>query len=598
MSIKAKFHLLALSMILLFSFVAGAQQKKKGQWYGTLDLAGGSNFEKPEIADKGSSHWKTSGGLTFGYKTDKFDSGIFANGDINYQEKNRTALGIVTNGMSVEDIQEESDLSKADLDQMEQSFDEKKLSFGLKAAYKPSERNRFQFKYTHKLERLSNIHQQGGVNLNEADTTFNVIVEYGNRNNWASVSELSWQHKFEKTGRELKADFVFDLQNDSRFTERYSANNSISRFYKITPLYLDNAAKLNVNYSDKDFLDCKDLNVNFGLNTSLKGDRDWYSASYYDFDIEEWRDSTRLRENFNYLAVTADPFAEMDYKAGQFKFKARIVPQMFMDRLNDNEHISRLHNLRVTPLANFNIYWDIAKNHKLELSFERTIKRPDYLQICWFQRPGVYSNEIMQGNEELKPSRSNNVRLSYKYTLNRFSAALAYKNIYEVDIIEQTYNNATIENIDYRIFTWINSGHSDKSELTADLGWAGRIVKARLSAKTTYFKGVNVNEKVTTSWDYVISGFTDIAFAPGWMLSARGKYESDVYRNYTVEKEYIGMDVKLQKSFKHFKVYFEANDLFDKPIVQYTYSEDMTEAQMVSITPYRRIFRLGLNIQL
>ena len=224
--------------------------------------------------------------------------------------------------------------------------------------------------------------------------------------------------------------------------------------YRITPvstdINLDGDIRLQMNVVDDDVK----LKLTPGARISAKNALDQNSgATAFNMSIEEkykeeWRDSTSLRESFNYLSITADSFLAADCSWRKVEAHAEIATQVYGRRLNDDTHQQPFRVKGIYPIGKANILWTFSPGHSLNFKNEMTVKHPDYLKICWYDRTAGYLDQLYRGNEQLRSPQTTLYELEYTFKHKRFlsKTSVSYKQV--LDEVDQTWSNKTIEGRD------------------------------------------------------------------------------------------------------------------------------------------------------
>ena len=486
--------------------------------------------------------------------------------------------------------------------------DSRYLTLSAGGGYLPTDRDEIKFKYTYSGKFDWRNNSTMTLNLMTNPMQVQGSEEDATAHKSTNVAEGSWLHKFETPGRELEIKGAYEYDYDDRYdiwtigesliTYDWNGEDEldyeVSRMYRLTPTYVDNKARINTRFSAKDFCGVEHLDVDYHLNGLLKVDRDVYEAA--NFVEEEWQDSVRYRADFDYLSLTVDPVARLKYSVGNFSFDGQIVPEYFNYRLNDSKHTGRLDSPSVTLLAQITNTWKPLPGHTFSLNAKRDIKRPDYLQMCWFQRPGTLKDELMEGNTGLLPTLINTFNFNYTYNLKRFSTVFEAGHEYRTRDIEKTFHSETIGGRLYRVYTWINSGHSYKTNLKLTAKWNGSRLKADLMGNVNFFRGFNAAGALTQSSDWECRANASFDWGKGWMTKAAARYQSKIIRSYTSITEYVGLDIVLSKQFRNgWKLYISGNDLLDRMMEVTTISEDGNQGRLEQQYLNRRCLKLGVN---
>lgn len=585
-------------------------QEKKGVWSGSATINGGTNFDKKgeNLADyEPNTKFSNSMGeveATIGYKAPKFEVKFNAAASTSFIRTTKEAASVK--------MKNDVDIHSFNFDETQSERTQAKYKGRLDLVFLPSPADRISFTTEY------NFNEESPFNVVESyaakeEMTAKFSSEDGEFKKHTVKPVVEWVHKFDSPGRDLtvRADWMFAV--DDRITlwdegkgkieweefeddqEAYEFKDYDEKIYRITPTYIDNDITVSAKYRDRNFVGVKGLDVDFSLMSKLGQDRDYYlAANWID---EAWKDSTRFHVNFDYLALTVEPSVHANYKVGQFEFDGTFRLQYFTDRLNSETETERFDAGQFSPLVNFRTIWRPSESHKLTLNLNNTIQRPDYLNLCWFQRPGSYINELNEGNPNLRPAQTSRAALEYTFTKNRFSTSLEIGDSYVTNKIERTFRMEKIEDHDIRVYTWINGGFSNTANAKLNVRWSGRKLKAGASGNINYFIGINTSDKVTRNSDYRIEA--DASYNWFWDITylARFRYQSKIIRSYSSITEYFGLDFRITKPFlkKKFEVFAEGRDLLDKPITTETYSEDGMEGRYETLNHNRRLFLLGLK---
>ena len=367
--------------------------------------------------------------------------------------------------------------------------------------------------------------------------------------------------------------------------------------YRITPssqdLNLDADIHLQQTIVDNEV----NLKITPGARLSTKQALDHNSgATQISLEKEEpeWKDSTRLREFFNYLSVWVDPYVAADFKWKNVEAHANYAAQVYARRLNDDTHQQPLKVKGVYPVGRANIKWTISPNHSLNLTNQMSVSHPDYLKICWYDRTAGYLDQLYRGNEGLLSPKTRVYGLEYEFKYKRFisQSTVSYKRV--LDEIDQTWTNEEIDGRQYKVFHWLNSSNSRSVGLTQKLGWRGKVIVA--NAGITYNQSRRTakdGDKVKNSFDWKLTSDVTAFLGKGWSVGADAKYQSKVATFFTIFKQYCEFNVRIQKDFKAFTLYLQGRDLLDQTRETSFESEELQEFWVEQVRSNRRIFVLG-----
>jgi len=472
----------------------------------------------------------------------------------------------------------------------------------------PDKDNRLSFRYALKCKTDDPFKQNSTTDFLKTPITLRGSNVESSSDKWTHLLEGGWIHAFSSPGKTLEVNAVYEYDHTGRqdlweVGKAYAENleteifrEEVEKIYRLTPKNIDHLFLISGKYLDKNFCGVENLDVDACLNASLKVDRDGFSGAT--LVNEEWRDSLRIREDFDYLSVTVDPVIHATYKAGRLMMEVRTVPEYYNFRLQDASHHDKMGTGKFSLIGFVKMSWDATDRYRITLGASRSIKRPDYLQMCWYQRPGTHVNELIQGNVNLRPSLENKLVLQQSFRHKRFSSNLELGYLYKSRSIEKTYNNQEIDGVKYRVYTWINSGFSGTSNAKLDVKWSGIRFKADAGCNFNYFCGYNAAMKETRSSDFSLKANASYFWGKGWTTLLRSRYQSKIIRSYTSTTGYVGLDVRVSKVIgSHWNVFIEGNDLLDRDITTQTLSQDMKEGRAEVRTLNRRVVRLGASMK-
>ena len=369
--------------------------------------------------------------------------------------------------------------------------------------------------------------------------------------------------------------------------------------YRITPqsydFNLDGDINLQRTVRDDDIK----LKVTPGARLAIKHALDENSGATrinvsWEAEEEIWKDSTRLRENFNYLSVCADPYIIVDFHWKNLEAKADYAAQVYGRRLNNETHQQPLNIKGVYPVGKGHVKWTISPMHSLILSNEMSVKHPDYLKVCWYDRTAGYLDQLYRGNEELRSPQTRLYTLTYEFKYKRFisKTGVSYKHV--VDEIDQTWTNEEIDGRQYKVFKWLNSANSHTLGLSENLGWRGKIITANLAVNYNQSHRIaNSNGAIKNSFDWKLTGDISAKLGKGWSAGLNAKYQSKVATFFTIFKQYCELKARVQKDFKQFSLYLEGRDLLDTPRETSFESEETKEFWIEEVRSNRRLIVLG-----
>ena len=577
----------------------------RAQWSGSLELKSGIGGMKGSLVseDEPMYHIVSQGLFHLEYKTDKFEWKTEAsskweknttdNARISYKNEN---LGIVYKMATTEP-----------------------LSASLKSDWhwKPSAGRKYSawvsYQFKHDGGSNYSLNMSGNAEDMESLSFYYEIPRLVQHKAGAGVKTY---HEFSPGGTLLQSSLSFKFTDDDKEnvwtvfkTEDGDGSASVSVEdvdgyawkYKITPHSTDLEAEGDINVRMTVPSDAVKLQYAPGLRFATRHSLDENSGATrinmsLDKENEIWRDSTRLRENFNYLSVNVEPYLKATFKWKSIEAGLDYASQVYGRRLNDDEHRQALKIRGVYPVGKANVKWVLSPRHSINLTNTMSVSHPDYLKICWYDRTAGYMDQLYRGDENLLSPRTRLYTVEYEFKTSRFSSktTFGYKRV--LDEIDQTWTNEEIEGRLYKVFRWINSSSSRGVNIAETLSWKGKYIEAKTSVNYNQTRRVaSTGSTVKNTFDWNITTNLTANLGKGWSFGADTKYRSNVATFFTVFNSYCELNARVQKKFKKFTLYLEGRDLLDQELVTTFESEELKEYWVEEVRGNRRLVVLGFK---
>ena len=400
----------------------------------------------------------------------------------------------------------------------------------------------------------------------------------------------------------VNAGTVFQQERSRWATMRYEGEDDekgyLEKAYRLTPQ--SGAADISANFYYADSLiHRKDMQLRLAPGLRLKAaftSDNNSGATLVDYEKDIWADSTRLRESFNFLTINFQPYVMGDFRWKSLSVHINYSLDLYARKLTDNDaHRDRkMDFVTPYPFGDGWVKWTISPMHSLTLSNKIEVFHPAYLQICWYERQGNYPSQMYRGKETLKSREAWKYALTYDFKYSRFLSTTmlaATRNMNEVD---QTYTNETINNIDYKVFTWLNASNSWNFEIEEKLGWRGKWVNANIDADFKH----NMRQSITTGEvkrnnEWRLTADATGKFGKGWQVGADVRYQSKVANFFTIFQGYCTLNARVQKQLGNWTLTLRGQDLLDNPRETQFISDDQTEGWIESSRLNRRMVILG-----
>ena len=597
----------AFRSILLLLLFAGPSLH--AQWSGGVDVSGGMGYmpQRDEDLDSPLHRYFGQGSFRLGYRKPTFSwtSSLGINFDSNETDTYRAALS----GSNL-DFENFDEAKKGDL--TIKNGDTKGLGLDFKSDFHwtPSAARtydawlRYQFKDN--SGSTTTMRLQSNIEASEEDDDWGSIGLY-------MENPVSSEHGLQvgaRTRQQLDGNRKVlhgEVSMNNKYLSRYSTwllyeaegvREKANRVYRITPYTGNQGFNVSVHYMDS-ILRKGPVRVVIdpGLRLALDNTRDRNSgANLVDVENDIWQDSTRLRENFNYLTLRAEPYFAADLSWSKLRAHADYSPQLYFRRLTDEVHTQNLNFVRPYPVGSGWVSWTFSPRHKVTLRNSLSVNHPSYIQICWYERHGNYLTQLYRGKEDLKSPFTATFGLEYEFKYKRILSTSRLSYSRRTDEVDQTYSNQEIEGRNYQVFTWVNAADSRIYSVTEILGWRGKALSANL--------GVTYNGNVRThresgqerrNGDWRLWADASLTLPNNWKVTADMNYRSNVATFFTIFKQYCALNVRVEKKIGKVTLSLSGRDLLDGETEKSYLAADQTEMWVENTRLNRRLVLLGVN---
>lgn len=224
---------------------------------------------------------------------------------------------------------------------------------------------------------------------------------------------------------------------------------------------------------------------------------------------------TRLNEFFDFRAIRIEPYFAADWGWRTWRAHVDYAVQLYTRRLTDDTHRQELGRLKPYLTGNAFLSWQPSPKHRVILRNTLSVRHPDYVQTCWYDRQAGYLTQVYRGNENLQGVDTRTWRLDYEFRYGGFQSTTALTYTRRFNEIDQTFFKETIDGREYKVFTWLNSADGLTTGVLEQLGWQGEVLSFQAGVNYTGTKRVaraSGKEKLTTEWRaWEPNGISDMA---------------------------------------------------------------------------------------
>ena len=363
--------------------------------------------------------------------------------------------------------------------------------------------------------------------------------------------------------------------------------------YQLTPRSNTHEGIVDLSYRDSVLTGPHQLMLEPGVRVRAQETRDYNSGAVLD-ENDNWRDSVRLRENFDFVQLFVMPHLRAEYRHRLFRAIADYTLQFYGHQLTNEIHYQGLTWSRPVVTGRSLAEWNVSAYNQLVLGTNIAVTHPEFRQICWFDRQGSEPSQLFRGNPDLLSSQNVSAYLTWQLHYKRFRATARSTISRRMNELEQTFFEEAIAGHDYRIFTWFNTAKAEIFTQEGAVGWNGSMFSTNLAVLYRQTKRDALIQGKSNKSHYTELSL-DTSFRPGlgWSFSANGFYRGEVQTFYSLLGVYYTLNARIEKQFKSITVSLEGRDLLDAPVKAEFYSSDGNDAWVTEARQHRRIFLLG-----
>ncbi len=585
-----------LEMLLLTAGTAAAQDiaEKKGSWSGRVFLSAGYGSPMQIEEEDGTTrdtlgHLRNQFAARVAYTTPKltWSTDVQSLFERNHTENMRVAIK--------DDDNYEMNVQKAE-------FRRPSASWRSDLRWQPTEKRLYQafvsYQYNQEHKDAGNVEAFTKFD-NESRVFFSNEDRFEHRHGvtagFRSNRQLGSQRRMLMFSADWRGRFQTVNSDWVKISDRYTSEilEQSTYTYRLTPRANTYEGIVDLSYRDSVLTGPHRLMLEPGVRVRAQETRDYNSGAVLD-ENETWRDSVRLRENFDFVQLFVMPHLRAEYRHRYFRAAADYTLQFYGHQLTNEMHYQGLTWSRPVVTGRSVAEWNVSSYNQLVLGTSIAVTHPEFRQICWFDRQGSEPSQLFRGNPDLLSSQNVSADLAWLLRYKRFRLTARSTFSRRMNELEQTFFEETIGAQKYRIFTWFNTARAEVFTQEGVVGWNGSMFSSNLTVLYRQTKRDALIQGNSNKTHYTEIAL-DASFRPGlgWNFSANGFYRGEVKTFYSLLGVYYTLNARIEKQFKSVTLSLEGRDLLDTPVRSEFYSADGKNAWATEVHQHRRIFLLG-----
>jgi len=549
----------------------------KRHWEGNFSFVGGTDFKTDDNLEGAWTNEQVSGSANVSYTDDKLYLKLTANSDFIQNFKNNTILIFA----SVDSICG---------DELRYIIDRRNNNgIGVGLGYFPNKRDELRFDFNFGSKYNNSSIMSGSLKFDEG---WYVKFEDFHYRNCSYVGKFSYLRHVDSE-REITASAGMGVVTEDNCSdwnvgeflptyEHWREDSSYVMPYRY--LYDYNGI---VKYSDKTLFNVDNLGMDLSLGLDYANSKDYQRVLNAQFVMAS--------NDFIYKEIKISPKIHLSYQRNRHLINVTYTPEFYARRIDSGDSIGKFDNMYVSHFIDLDYTVVVKEHNKLSISANRTVSRPNYLQILWFPRIGVNNyKEIYEGNRDLVPAKFYFGKFEYTYSNKGFSVSPSISYRYGFKVIEQTFFNREAEGIVYNIYTWVNSGEDHTTSGVLRAKYEYKNLKLGFEGKINYFHSVRTNSSNVYSTDYSLSANVSYEYR-GWKGMAVASYWSKVERLYVSRTEIVNLNIRIEKKLGRFTLFAIADNILDRPVYIQTIASDGISRREEQQRNYLACYKIGMN---
>lgn len=422
--------------------------------------------------------------------------------------------------------------------------------------------------------------------------------------------QITYSHVFNKVDSRVYVGITgqVKMKNEDLLRKTEGAFYAKDRYYSTASSLNDADTKIEAFYEDKSLGKVENLTLKSGVDFVWHNDVDIYGG--WNYVNNQWHDSVALDRSQMYSSFALEPNIHLTYTYKGLEFTVNERVQWYYHQLYNRLTEATLdqyefRNSQWQNILSANIGYKFNNRHRLDLTYQRILERPDYEKLNPAIILGKSDGEYFQGNINLKPTTKDEAGLTYGFMAEHFGTDLTIGYRYTKDKVEKVLDRTTA---DSTIFTWINAKKQHTGGLTLDLKVDYDAVKAKMWMGTYYdvFVKGETNKIDKTDFNFEVGMNLTANLTKDTRLASELVYKSAKASAYNLKGEYIGANIQLTHTFtilpygQHLStsfldLYVKVNDLVDKPDYEETWNAAGTYYKVTEKVLNRRSINIGIN---
>lgn len=277
--------------------------------------------------------------------------------------------------------------------------------------------------------------------------------------------------------------------------------------------------------------------------------------------------------NFDYDVEQSTTAAGFTYKGKSWSLSATGYYEYFHHTLK-NYLTPNINHTYSDWLYDASADLKVNKFHSLQLSYERTIKRPTYTQLYPFVHIGSSIGAWVVGNSALQPSDNSQLKLThtFKDSYWRVKSSVAYKRTVDDITKVSSYDQQAQRSVK----TWVNDATYNilKFAVEGEMTYGRLNMTMGVHAQHLLYEGEKV--KTDRAWSWSFKARPEVTLPKDWKIATVLLYTGREMHRHYYNRSNMYVSMRASKQLGDWAIYAFLQDVFEEKRVNVLFNSANT----------------------
>lgn len=278
-------------------------------------------------------------------------------------------------------------------------------------------------------------------------------------------------------------------------------------------------------------------------------------------------DDTKAGGNteFDYDSYSSLTTLKLAYQHGWLGLSSNTTYENFHHRIADHQNADIKHTEH-DWMGDVNLSAKLSDHHSLSLKYDRSIKRPTYTQLYPFVHIGSGIGAQVKGNTQLKPSSTQQYKLSHTLSSKHLSltTALTYKHTDDDITPISTFDDAQ----QITVKSWTNDATYDIVQLSTEGRLKFSIWDITMGLRGQYLEYSGDNVSGDKKWSYSYKIRPQVTLPRNWTLATSCVFTGREVHSTYYNRSNLYLSARAVKQIDQWALYAFVQDILQEDRIQ------------------------------